>query len=86
MTKLKRFPREFQKVLVSHAMDYSSLAKAMTEKGYRITKQFIGFMGSGAKKVPPEQLRRICKTMKATDEERIVLSRSAAIDYGFEIE
>lgn len=79
------FPREFQKVLISGQIDNAGLAKAMTKRGFRISKQFIGQMISGKRKCPPRQLKRICETLLLDEFSRKQLHRAAAIDYGFDI-
>lgn len=79
------FPLEFAKALISKETDGTNLAKAMTKRGYRISKQFIGFMANGDRRVPAEQLKRMCEVLQLDHIERLKLHRAAAIDYGFEL-
>ena len=79
------FPLEFGKVLVSRETDGTNLARLMCKRGYRISKQFVCFMASGDRRVPPEQLNRICEVLHLDETERLRLHRAAAIDYGFEL-
>ena len=79
------FPREFQKVLIASQLDNSGLAKAMTRRGFRISKQFIGMIASGKRNCPPRQLKRICETLLLDEFSRKQLHRAAAIDYGYDI-
>ena len=79
------FPLEFQKALISRESDYTRLAKGMTRRGYRISKQFIGFIALGYRRVPAHQLVRICETLGLDEGERLKLHRAAALDYGFQI-
>ena len=87
MHKQKRhcFPLEFQKVLVSKQQDYTQLSKSMAQRGYKLSKQFISFIALGDKRVPADQLRKICDTLQLDEIERRRLHRAAAMDYGFEI-
>ena len=84
---LKRhvFPIEFQKALISRETDATNLARDMTKRGYRISKQFLCFMAAGDRRVPSEQLRRICEVLQLDEAERMKLHKAAAIDYGFEL-
>lgn len=79
------FPIEFQKALISRETDAANLTKEMVKRGYRVSKQFMSFMATGARRVPAEQLRRICEVLKLDEAERRILHRAAAIDYGFEL-
>jgi hypothetical protein len=79
------FPLEFQKVLVSRETDYARLSRSMAKRGYQLSKQFIGAIGTGSKKVPSEQLKRICETLRLDEQERRRLHRAAAIDHGFDV-
>ena len=79
------FPLEFQKALVSKETDATNLARDMTKRGYRISKQFLCFMATGDRRVPAEQLRRMCEVLQLDEVERLRLHRAAAIDYGFEL-
>ena len=79
------FPLEFQKVLISRESDYARLSRTMSKRGYRLSKQFIGAMGIGTRRVPPEQLRKMCEVLQLDELERLRLNRAAAMDYGFEI-
>ena len=79
------FPVEFQKILIAKQSDYSRLARAMGKRGYRVTKQFIGMLGMGQRRVPVQQLKRFCEVLECTEEERRRLHRAACLDMGFEI-
>jgi hypothetical protein len=79
------FPVEFQKALISRETDQTNLARAMTKRGYRISKQFMSFMANGDRRVPAEQLRRMCEVLQLDEVERLKLHKAAAIDYGFEL-
>jgi len=79
------FPLEFQKVLIGRQTDYARLSRAMSRRGNRLSKQFIGAIGLGTKRVPAEQLRKICSALELDETERQRLHRAAAMDYGFDI-
>ena len=79
------FPLEFQKALVSKGMDYAHLSRAMSHRGYRLSKQFIGQLALGQRRVPPEQLKRICETLELDIPMRRTLARAACLDQGYEI-
>ena len=79
------FPLEFQKALVSRESDYARLSRRMTQRGYRLSRQFIAAVGIGDKRVPAEQLVRICEVLGLDEAERRRLHRAAAMDYGFDI-
>ena len=81
----KAFPLEFQKALVSRESDYARLSKAMSKRGYRLSKQFIGMMALGNRRVPAEQLRRMCEVLRLDQDERRKLHTAAAKDYGFDL-
>ncbi len=77
------FPLEFQKCLVLHATNYAHLAKAMERRGYKVSKQFLCQMGTGARSVPPLQLARICETLNVPEDQRKALHLAACRDIGF---
>lgn len=79
------FPLEFQKALTARQSNYNHLAKAMQRRGYRASKQFIGMLGLGQRRVPPEQLKRMCEALQLTEVEKLRLHRAACLDMGFEI-
>ncbi len=79
------FPLEFQKALISRETDYTRLSLAMGKRGYRLSKQFIGAMALGDRRVPSGQLKRICEVLQLDEVERLRLHRAAAMDYGFEL-
>ena len=79
------FSIELAKALISRETDQTNLARAMTKRGYRISKQFIGAIANGERRVPAEQLRRMCEVLQLDEVERLRLHRAAAIDYGFEL-
>lgn len=79
------FPLEFQKVLVAKQSNYAHLAKAMSRRGYRASKQFLGMLGMGQRRVPAEQLKRVCETLQLTEGERRRLHVAACIDMGFDV-
>ena len=79
------FPLEFQKALISRESDYARLSRSMSKRGYRLSKQFIGAIGLGTRRVPAIQLRKICETLGLDELERRRLHRAAALDYGFDI-
>ena len=81
----KLFPLEFQKALVNHEMDYARLAKAMNRHGYKLSKQFLGMIGSGKRNATPETMRRICEVMQCPELERRTLHIAAAKDVGYEL-
>jgi len=85
MKKGISFPLEFQKALISRESDYARLSRSMGKRGYRLSKQFIGAMGLGTRKVPAEQLKKICEVLGLDEQERQRLHKAAALDYGFEI-
>lgn len=57
----------------------------MSKRGYGISRQFIQQLATGNRRVPPDQLRKICETLELDETERRVLHVAAARDYGFEI-
>ena len=79
------FPLEFQKVLVSRESDYTRLAKMMARRGYRVSKQFIGMLALGKRRVPAEQLKRFCEVLELSEVERRRLHVAACMDQGFEV-
>jgi len=79
------FPLEFQKLLVIKGTNNAHLQKAMARRGYRVTKQFIGLLANGYRRVPAQQLKRMCETLSCTREEAQRLHRAACIDMGFDI-
>ena len=79
------FPIEFAKALVSRETDQANLQRTMAKRGYRVSKQFIGALANGDRRVPAEQLRRMCEVLQLDENERLRLHRAAAIDYGFEL-
>ena len=79
------FPLEFQKAVVSRESDYARLSRSMGKRGYRLSKQFIGAVGLGTRRVPAEQLRKMCEVLGLDEMERRRLHRAAAMDYGFDI-
>lgn len=79
------FPREFQKVLIAGQLDNAGLTRAMTKRGFRVTKQFIGLIANGKRRCTPRQINRICETLLLDEFSRRQLHRAAAIDYGYEI-
>ena len=79
------FPIEFTKALISRETDQANLARNMAKRGYRISKQFIGFVANGDRRVPAEQLRRMCEVLQLDEVERLRLHKAAALDYGFEL-
>lgn len=79
------FPLEFQKVILLKETDYAHLSKAMARRGYRLSKQFIGQIASGARKCPAEQLRRISETLQLDEYQRKLLSLAACRDMGYEV-
>jgi hypothetical protein len=81
----KEFPREFQKALLAHNMDYSYLAKAMERRGYRISRQFIGQVALGQRKIPSLQLQRMSEVLGLDQDERRRLHRAACLDMGYEV-
>lgn len=81
--KRQNFPPQFQKLLDSHQSSLTHLAKAMERRGYRLSKQFLCQIGTGARAVPSLQLRRICETLMVSDEERKALNLAACRDNGF---
>ena len=85
MQQRHMFPLEFQKVLISRETDYAHLSRQMARRGYRLSKQFIGQLALGQRRVPPEQLKRICETLELDNAMRRVLGRAACLDQGYEI-
>jgi hypothetical protein len=79
------FPLEFQKLLVLKGTNNAYLQKAMAKRGYRVSKQFIGHMANGHRRVPVQQLRRMCETLACSEDEARRLHRAACIDMGFDI-
>lgn len=65
--------------------DYAHLAKAMARRGYRVSKQFIGMLALGQRRVPAQQLSRMCETLELTDVERRRLHKAACLDMGFDL-
>ena len=79
------FPLEFQKILVLKGTNNAYLQKAMARRGYRVTKQFIGLLANGHRRVPAQQLNRMCETLGCSRDEARRLHRAACIDAGFDI-
>jgi len=79
------FPLEFQKALIQREVTYDRLAKAMGKRGYRISKQFIGMLALGQRRVPATQLKRMCETLELDEVAKLRLHKAACIDMGFEI-
>lgn len=79
------FPLEFQKVMVVKETDYTRLSKAMARRGYRLSKQFIGAMALGHRKVPSGQLIRMCEVLELDETERRRLHKAACLDQGFDV-
>ena len=79
------FSIEVQKALISRETDQTNLARTMTKRGYRVSKQFIGAIANGDRRVPAEQLRRMCEVLQLDEAERHKLHLAAALDYGFEL-
>jgi hypothetical protein len=81
----RSFPLEFQKMLVLKSTNYQHLSKAMERRGFKLSKQFLHAMGTGARSVPPGQLKRICDTLHCTIDERKTLALAAVRDLGFQL-
>jgi hypothetical protein len=79
------FPLEFQKIMVLRESTYDRLAKAMGKRGYRISKQFIGMLALGQRRVPAQQLKRMCEVLELDQLARQRLHKAACIDMGFDI-
>ena len=79
------FPLEFQKALIQREVTYDRLAKSMGKRGYRISKQFIGMLALGQRRVPAQQLKRMCEVLELDEAGRRRLHRAACLDMQFEI-
>lgn len=77
------FPVEFQKVLVLKSTTYTHLSKAMERRGYKLSKQFLCQIGTGARAVPALQLNRICETLALDEDSKKLLNIAACRDNGF---
>ena len=81
----RKFPIEFQRVLVAKEQDYAGVAKLLTAKGDRVSRQFIQYLGDGQKDVPAKRLRAICAVLDLDKSARQKLHWAAAKDRGYEI-
>lgn len=79
------FPLEFQKALVSRETDQAGLLRAMERRGYRVTKQFMNMMARGERRVPANQLRKICEVLQLSEQDRHRLHLAAARDCGYDL-
>ncbi len=81
----RKFPIEFQRVLVAKEQDYAGVAKLLTAKGDRVSRQFIQYLGDGQKDVPAKRLRAICTVLDLDKPARQKLHWAAAKDRGYEL-
>ena len=66
---------EFQKALIQREVTYDRLAKSMGKRGYRISKQFIGMLALGQRRVPAQQLKRMCEVLELDEVGRSACTR-----------